>query len=333
MLFSGVQQSDLLLRIHVSILFQIIFPFRLLKSIEQSFLCCMDIISVKNLLSRDEEHNEKCKANQSKWKPTAAVLQHQILLERSRVTFLTSEQWHLLGQCQWTLPTRDDKENTSLLSGRNGLGLTRLLAVTPELTQGRFKATGDQAESAFGGVCLGGKRFRGGYKIIFLLIVSLCSGTDCIHCAGHDPWVGALLNYVFRHIFLLLKYCWFTVLCPYSQSYGFSSSHIPMWVLEHKEGWATKNWCFRNVVLENTLESPLDCKETEPVNPKGNQPWIFIGRTDAEVEAPVLWPPDPNSQLIEKDLDAWKDWEQQEKGATEDEMVGWHHGLNEHEFE
>ena len=119
----------------------------------------------------------------------------------------------------------------------------------------------------------------------------------------------------------------------YSQSYGFSSSHIWMWELDYKEGWALKNWCFQTAVLKTTLESPLDSKEIKPVNPKGNQPWIFIGRTDAEAETPVLWPPDMKSQLIRKDPDAGKDWRQEEKETTEDEMVGWHHWLNGHEFE
>ena len=101
----------------------------------------------------------------------------------------------------------------------------------------------------------------------------------------------------------------------------------------HKEGWMLKNWYFWTVVLEKTLESPLDCKEIKPVNPKGNQPWIFIGRTDAEVEAPICWPPDMRSWLIRKDSGAGKDWGQEEKGTTEDEMTGWHHRLNGHEFE
>ena len=106
-----------------------------------------------------------------------------------------------------------------------------------------------------------------------------------------------------------------------------------MWELDHKEGWALRNWYFWTVVLEKTLESPLDCKEIRQINSKGNQSWIFIGRTDAEVEAPILRPPDVKSQLLLKDLDAGKDWRQEEKGATEDEMVGWHHRLNGHEFE
>ena len=103
--------------------------------------------------------------------------------------------------------------------------------------------------------------------------------------------------------------------------------------LDHKESWALKNWCFWIVVLEKTLESPLDCKEVKPVNPKGNQPWIFIGRTDAEAEAPILWTPDGKNWLIEKDPDARKGRRQEEKGTTEDEMVGWHHQLDGQEFE
>ena len=117
----------------------------------------------------------------------------------------------------------------------------------------------------------------------------------------------------------------------YSQSNGFSSSHEWMWEFDHKEGWALKNWCFQIVVLEKTLESPLDCK-IKPVKPKGNQSWIFIGRTDAEAEALILWPPDAKSWLTGKDPDAGKDW-RGEKGMTEDEMVGWHHQLDGHEFE
>ena len=106
-----------------------------------------------------------------------------------------------------------------------------------------------------------------------------------------------------------------------------------MWDLDHKEGWAPKNWCFWTVVLEKTLESPLDSKEIQPVHPKGNQSWIFIGRTDAEAEAPMLWPPDGKNWVTGKDPDAGKDWRQEEKGTTEDEMVEWNHWLNGHEFE
>ena len=118
---------------------------------------------------------------------------------------------------------------------------------------------------------------------------------------------------------------------PYSQSYGFSSGHVWMWELDHKESWVLKNWCFWTVVLEKTLESPLDCKAIQPVHPKGNRSWMFIGRTDAE--APTLWPPDVKNWLIGKDSFAGKDWRQEEKGMTEDEMVGWHHQLDGHEFE
>ena len=113
----------------------------------------------------------------------------------------------------------------------------------------------------------------------------------------------------------------------------FPSSHVQMWELDHKEGWALKNWCLRTAVLEKTLESPLDSKETKSVNPKGNQPWIFFARTDDEAEAPLLWPPDWKSQLIGKHSDAGKDWRQEEKGMIEEEMVGWYHRLNVHEFE
>ena len=101
----------------------------------------------------------------------------------------------------------------------------------------------------------------------------------------------------------------------------------------HKESWALKNWCFWTVVLEKTLQSPLDYKEIQPVNLKGNQSWIFIGRTDAKAETPALWPPDVKSWLIGKDPDTGKDWGQEEKGTTEDKMVGWHHQHNGHEFE
>ena len=120
---------------------------------------------------------------------------------------------------------------------------------------------------------------------------------------------------------------------PSSQSYGFSSSHEWMWELDYKESWAPKNWCFWTMVLEKTLESPLDCKEIQPVYPKENRFWIFIGRTDAEAEAPVVWPPDAKNWLTGKDPDTRKYWRQEEKGMTEDEMVGWHQRLNGHEFQ
>ena len=106
-----------------------------------------------------------------------------------------------------------------------------------------------------------------------------------------------------------------------------------MWELDHTQSWAPENWCFWTVVLEKTLESPLDCKEIQPVNPKGNQSWVFIGRTDAKPEAPILWPPDAKNWFIGKDPDAGKDWRQEEKAKTEDEMVGWNHWLDGREFE
>ena len=105
-----------------------------------------------------------------------------------------------------------------------------------------------------------------------------------------------------------------------------------MWELGHKESWAPKIWCFCTVVLEKTLVSPLDWKEIEPVNPKGFQSWILLPKTDAKAEAPIFWPPDEKNWLIRKDPDAGKDWRQEEKGTTEDEMVGWHHQLYRHEF-
>ena len=110
---------------------------------------------------------------------------------------------------------------------------------------------------------------------------------------------------------------------PSSQGYGFSSSHVWICDLDYKENWALKSWCFWTAVLEKTLEGPLDCMEIKLVNPKGNQSWIFIGRTNAE--ATILWPPDVKNLFIGKDPDAGKDWRQEGKGVTEDEMVGWHH--------
>ena len=120
---------------------------------------------------------------------------------------------------------------------------------------------------------------------------------------------------------------------PSSQSYGFSTSHVWMWELEDKESWVPKNWCFWTVVLEKTLESPLDCKEIKPVNPKRNWSWIFIERTDAEAETPILRLPDVKKWLTGKDPDSGGDWRQEEKGTTEDETDGWHHRLDQHEFE
>ena len=127
---------------------------------------------------------------------------------------------------------------------------------------------------------------------------------------------------------------------PSSQSYDFSNSHLWMWGLGHKESWVQMNWCFWTVLLEKTLESPLDSKEVKSVNLKGNQPWIFIGRTNADAETPILWPPDAKNWLIWKDPDAWKDWRPEDPSPaswqrtllTEDEMVEWHHRLSGHEL-
>ena len=119
---------------------------------------------------------------------------------------------------------------------------------------------------------------------------------------------------------------------PSSPSHGFSSSHVWMWELDHKEGWGPKNWCFWTVVLEKTLESPLDCKEIQPVHSKGDQSWDFFRKTDAKAETPILWPLHAKSWLIGKDSDAGRDWGQEEKGTTEDEIAGWHHRLDGREF-
>ena len=120
---------------------------------------------------------------------------------------------------------------------------------------------------------------------------------------------------------------------PSSQGYGFSSSHVWMWELDHKESWAPTNWCFWTVMLENIFESPLDCIEVKPVNLQGIQSWLFIGRTDAEPKTPILWSPNANNWLIETDSVPGKDWRQEEKRTTEDEMIGWHYWLNGYEFE
>ena len=119
---------------------------------------------------------------------------------------------------------------------------------------------------------------------------------------------------------------------PSSQGYGFSNGHVWMWELDCEESWALKDWCFWTVVSEKTLGSSLDCKEIQPVHSKGDQSCVFIGRTYVEAETPVLWPTDVKSWLIWKDPDAVKDWRQEEKGTTEDEMAGWHHWLNGHGF-
>ena len=176
-----------------------------------------------------------------------------------------------------------------------------------------------------------GKRWKHWQGFIFLVSKITADG-DCSHETKRHLLLGrkAMTNLYSilksRDITLPTKIC-------NSQSYGFFRSHVGMWELDYKASWALKNWCLWTVVLEKTLESPLDSKEIKLINPKGNQPWIFTGRTDTEAEAPILWPPDAKSWLIGIDPDAGKDRKQEEKGTTEDEMVGWHHQLNGHEFE
>ena len=160
------------------------------------------------------------------------------------------------------------------------------------------------------------------YKILTLLYSSLClflSLSVCLLSIGNiyvNIYVVSICCYINLHIFIYMY-----------------SIHVWMWESGHKESWVPKNWWFWTVVLEKTLESPLDCKEIQPVHPKGNKCWIFVGRTDAEAETPIFWPPHVKNWLIWKDPDAGKDWGQEDKGMTVDEMVGWHHRLNGHEFE
>ena len=162
---------------------------------------------------------------------------------------------------------------------------------------------------------------------LFLLGSKITMDNDCSHEIKRHLLLGRKdmtnLDSIFksRDITLPTK-------VPSSQGYGFSSSHVWMWELDCEEGWAPKNWCFWTVVLEKTLETLLDWKEIQSVHPKGDQFWVFIGRTDVEAETSILWPPDLKSWLIWKASDAGKDLWQEEKGTTEDEMVGWHHWLN-----
>ena len=156
-------------------------------------------------------------------------------------------------------------------------------------------------------------------------------GHDWVTNAHTQFWYKWSLNHVLTNTIKNTAFH-FAVKGLYSQSYGFPNSHVWLWELDQKESWAPTNWCFQIAVLKKTLESPLDSKEIKPVSPKGNQPWIFIGRADTEAEAPILWLPDVKSQLFGKDCDARKDW-RQEKGMTENEMVGWHHWLNGRDFE
>ena len=158
----------------------------------------------------------------------------------------------------------------------------------------------------------------------------ITAGGDCSHEIKRCLLLG---RKAMTNLDSILKSRDITLTTKSSQSYGFSSSHVWMWELDHKEGWVLKNWCFWTMVLEKTLESPLHCEKIQPVNPKGNQSWMFIGRTDVEAETPILWPPDVKNRLLGKDPDAGKDWRQEEKGTTEDEMVWWYHWLNGYEFE
>ena len=170
---------------------------------------------------------------------------------------------------------------------------------------------------------------RWGNSGVFIFLGSkITADGDC----SHEIKRHLLLGYDQPRKHIIKQRHYFANKGPSSQGYGFSSGHVWMWKLDYKESWALKNGCFWTVMLEKTLESPLDCKEIQPVHPEGDQSWVFIGRTDVEAETPIIWPPDAESWLIWKDPDAWKDWGQEEKGTTEDEMVGWHHRLNGHVF-
>ena len=147
--------------------------------------------------------------------------------------------------------------------------------------------------------------------------------------SGEDQvWDNSFWTWLFSSVYFQVPFPWYYTLYYFvnkglsSQGYGFSSGHIWMWELDCEESWAPKNWCFWTVVSEKTLESPLDCKEIQPVHSKGDQSWVFFGRTDAEAETPVLWPPHAKSWVIEKDSDPAREWGQEEKGMTEDEMAG-----------
>ena len=164
--------------------------------------------------------------------------------------------------------------------------------------------------------------FLGGSKIT--------ADSDCSHEIKRCLLLGSKVMSNLDRILKNRRY--FVNKDPSSQGYGFSGSHVWMWVLDYKESWALKNWCFWTVVLKMTLESPLDYKEIQPVHPKGDQSWVFIGKTDAEAENPIIWPPNVMSWLIWKYPDAGRDWGQEEKATTDDEMVGWHHRLNGHGF-
>ena len=165
----------------------------------------------------------------------------------------------------------------------------------------------------------------------YFFIPSAFLSIVCPYVGQRSPWSSYLYHSNGSHIEKPRHY--FANKGLSSQGYGFSSGHVWMWELDCEESWAPKNWCFWIVVLEKTLESPLDFKEIHPVHSKGDQSWVFIGRTDAKAETPIFWLPDAKSWLIGKDPDAGRDWGQEEKGMTEDEMAGWHHWLDGHESE
>ena len=168
------------------------------------------------------------------------------------------------------------------------------------------------------------------WQVLFSWAPEVTADGDCSHEIKRRLVLGRKVMIPRQHIKKQRHY--FADKGPSSQSYGFSNGHVWMWELDYKESWAPKNWCFSTVALEKTLESPLNCKEIHLVHPKGNQSWIFIGRTDVEAETPILWTPDAKNWLFGKDPDAGKDW-RQEKGMTVDEMVEWHHWCEGHEFE
>ena len=164
------------------------------------------------------------------------------------------------------------------------------------------------------------------WQTLFSWALKSLTDGDCSHEIKRCLVLGRKdmtnLNSIFKK-----QRCCFANKGPFRQSYGFSISHVWMWEFNHKERWALKNLCFWTVMLEKTLESPLDGKVIQLVHPKGNQSWIFIGRTNDYAEAPILWPPDVKNWLVGKDPDGWKDWRWEEKGMTEDEMIGWYHRL------
>ena len=175
-----------------------------------------------------------------------------------------------------------------------------------------------------------GKQWKEWQTLFILGGSKITADGDCSHEIKRHLLLG---RKAVSNLDSILKSRDITNKAPSSQNYDFSSSRVWMCELDYKESWVLKNWRFWTMVLEKTPESPLDCKEIQPVHSKGDQPWVVFGRTDAKAEAPILWPPDAKNSFIGKDPDAEKDWRQKEKGTTEDEMPGWHHWLDGHEFE